>query len=206
MSLILLETIYSSMLFILFLAIWKFKRYFQKKNSGKDPEVLAKSKSNIQIFVNRLFKIITMYALVLIFLHHLNIQFFSMFSRFELLNYFQAKTAGFIIGLTGLALCLYAQIKMGNSWRVGIDEKDRSELVMGGLYKFIRNPTYLGLFIFNFGVWIIIPTWTICILNTVFILSLEFQVRCEEDFLEKTFGEIYIEYKKKTWRYIPFIY
>jgi len=103
-------------------------------------------------------------------------------------------------------LCAYAQIKMGKSWRVGIDEKVKTNLITSGLYKFIRNPTYLGLFILNIGVWVIWPTWTIFLLNLMFVIILEIQVRCEEDFLTKVHGQQYMEYKSRTKRYIPFIY
>ncbi len=47
----------------------------------------------------------------------------------------------------------------------------------------VPNPTYTGWF---------------------FIM--EIRVRCEEEYLEKTYGEEYAAYKKRTKRYIPFIY
>ena len=92
--------------------------------------------------------------------------------------------------MKAIAKCLYAQVKMGKSWRVGIDESTKTSLIKTGLYKVIRNPTYLGLYILNTGVWMIWPTWTIFILNLFFIYTLEIQVRCEWDFLEKTHGKI----------------
>ncbi|HOV15405.1 MAG TPA: isoprenylcysteine carboxylmethyltransferase family protein, partial [Spirochaetota bacterium] len=126
--------------------------------------------------------------------------------RFSPLNNFYFDILGFIIGLVGLSFCLYAQIKMGKSWRVGIDEKEKTELITTGLYRFIRNPTYFGLFILNVGLWIIWPTWTVFIFNLLFVLFFEIQVCCEEDFLTMTHGEEYLNYKKKTKKYIPFIY
>lgn len=201
-----IETIFVVVLLVLYFSIWKIKRILQKSATGKDPEIISKSKSNIQIFMNSLFNIFKVYTAVIIIFHSLNIQFYSFFSRFDLLQSFFIKTSGFIIGIAGLSFCFYAQVKMGNSWRVGIDENDKTELITTGLYKYIRNPTYLGIFILNIGIWLIWPTWSVFILNFTFILSLEFQVRCEEDFLESRFGDIYVIYKKKSWRYLPFIY
>jgi protein-S-isoprenylcysteine O-methyltransferase Ste14 len=89
---------------------------------------------------------------------------------------------------------------------VGIDESIKTELVITGLYRLIRNPTYLGLYILNLGLWLIWPTWTIFLLNVLFIYTLEIQVRCEEDFLERVHGEEYLEYRAKTKRYVPFVY
>ena len=95
---------------------------------------------------------------------------------------------------------------MKNSWRVGIDESSKEELITSGLFRLVRNPTYLGLFLLNFGVWIIWPTHLVSYLNIVFVLLFEIQVRCEEDFLEKLYGEEYLQYKKNSYRYLPFIY
>jgi len=201
-----IEILLVSVLFIVYLSLWRVKKITQKRKTGIDPEVFSMSETNIQKFMKRMTYGLTIYIVVIIILHAFNIQFYSLFQRFSLLNSTQFDYTGFAVGLSGLLICLYAQIKMGDSWRVGIDEKNSTKLVKTGLYRLIRNPTYLGLFILNAGVWIIWPTWTIFIFNLVFIMMLEMQVRCEEDFLEKTFSDEYKEYKKQTKRYIPFIY
>lgn len=193
-------------LLIIYFLLWKVKRVRQTKNTGIDPEVLKKSESNLQRYMGGMFNLLTGYAVFLIFFHTVNVQFYSLFSRFGILNQNTIKYIGFALGMIGLCFCLYAQVKMGKSWRVGIDETIKTDLITTGLYKIIRNPTYLGLYILNIGVWLIWPTWAIFVLNIFFIYTLEIQVRCEEDFLEKTFGREYIEYKNKTKRYIPFIY
>jgi protein-S-isoprenylcysteine O-methyltransferase Ste14 len=195
-----------SVLFLLYLLLWKLKRLQQVKDTGVDPEVFKKSRSNLQIFIGVMFNVVTCYTVLIIALHTINLQLYSLFSRFELLNYHMNKYLGFGVGMIGLGFCLYAQVKMGSAWRVGIDEEVKTELIKTGLYKVIRNPTYLGLFILNFGVWLIWPTWTVFILNILFFYTLEIQVRCEEDFLEITHGKDYLEYKDQTKRYIPLIY
>jgi len=44
------------------------------------------------------------------------------------------------------------------------------------------------------------------LLNILFYLFLEIQVRCEEDYLFSLHGEQYSDYKKRTKRYLPLIY
>jgi protein-S-isoprenylcysteine O-methyltransferase Ste14 len=167
---------------------------------------MERSRSNVQIYFSVFTKLMTAYGAVIILLLALNFQFGSLFTRVNELSSWPVDIAGFIIGLIGLSNCLYAQLKMGASWRVGIDEEVKTSLVTTGLYAVIRNPTYLGLFLMNLGLWLIWPTWTIFLLNLLFIIFLEVQVRCEEDFLTSIHGEDYLSYKRRTKRYIPFIY
>lgn len=51
-------------------------------------------------------------------------------------------TAGLVISLAGIALVLAAQAAMGASWRIGVDETERTELVTHGLFGRVRNPAF----------------------------------------------------------------
>lgn len=201
-----IETILVCLLFIFYSGLWKIKRAAQKKQTGIDPDVIGKSKSQLQIYMSRMFKFMSLFVGILIVLHSLKLNTLSIVLPYEKFSSLEWDILGFFIGIIGLLFCLYAQLKMKNSWRVGIDENSKEKLITDGLYKIIRNPTYLGLFILNIGVWIIWPTYLVSYLNICFFFLLEVQVRCEEDFLEKIYGEEYINYKKTTYRYLPFIY
>ncbi|HHV30397.1 methyltransferase family protein [Acetivibrio mesophilus] len=201
-----IETIFVVTLYLLYLGLWRIKQVDQKRQTGIDPNVMAKSTSNVQKYMNHLSNILMAYAVLIIAFHSIQLQVGSLFSRIGVINVLLFDAIGFLTGVTGLSFCLYAQLKMGSSWRVGIDEKVKTDLITTGLYKYIRNPTYLGLFLLNIGVWLIWPTWTVFLFNLVFILFLDIQVRCEEDYLSSIHGIKYIEYKKRTKRYIPFLY
>lgn len=201
-----LESIFVLSLFLGYMALWRIKQFRQKKQTGIDPLVMDQSTSSVQQFMNGYTNLLTIYAASVILIHASGVQWGSLFSRHENLSVIGVDTFGFVIGLAGLSLCLYAQIKMGASWRVGIDEKVKTQLITTGLYALIRNPTYLGLFMLNLGVWLIWPTWTIFLLNILFVLFLEIQVRCEEDYLISRHGSEYARYKARTKRYLPFVY
>jgi protein-S-isoprenylcysteine O-methyltransferase Ste14 len=201
-----LEAMFVIALFLLYMLLWKIKQIQQRSLTGIDPQVMQKSTSNIQQYMGAFSNALTAYAAIVILLHATNFQLGSMFSRYEALSALWFDVSGFVLGLIGLSFCLYAQLKMGASWRVGIDEKVKTQLITTGLYGLIRNPTYLGLFLLNIGVWLIWPSWTIFLLNILFILFLEIQVRCEEDYLLSTHGELYRDYKNRTKRYLPFVY
>jgi protein-S-isoprenylcysteine O-methyltransferase Ste14 len=201
-----LEILFVITLFVLYIILWRIKQVSQIRDTGVDPQVMGKSLSNVQVYFSGFTKMMTFYGMVVIILLGVNVQIGSFLSRVRELSSPSIDIAGFVIGLAGLSLCLYAQSKMGASWRVGIDEKIKTTLITTGLYAYIRNPTYLGLFLFNAGIWLIFPTWAIFILNLLFVIFLEVQVRCEEDYLTTYHGEEYITYRQHTKRYIPYIY
>ena len=201
-----LEPIFVITLFLIYLSLWRIKQLTQKKITGINPSVMGKSSSNIQKYMNQLTNLLTIYIVIIIALHSMRLQIGTFLYRMKVLDSISIDIIGFLIGLIGLSFCLYAQIKMGGSWRVGIDENVKTDLITTGLYKYIRNPTYLGLFLLNIGIWLIWPTWAVFFFNFTFVIFLDIQVRCEEDYLTSIHGYKYIEYKDKTKRYIPFIY
>ncbi len=201
-----LEAVFVVGLFLLYLFLWKTKQIRQKRTTGIDPQVMPASTSRLQRFMGRFANFLTGYAALVILAHALNLQWGSLFNRYPALAATGYDLLGLAIGLVGLSFCLYAQLKMGVAWRVGIDEKVKTPLITTGLYAFIRNPTYLGLFLLNLGLWLIWPSWTIFLLNILFVAFLEIQVRCEEDYLLSTHGERYRHYLQRTKRYVPFIY
>ena len=52
------------------------------------------------------------------------------------------QVAGIVIYALGLAGCFAAQLAMGASWRIGVDDAERTDLVTGGPFAIVRNPIY----------------------------------------------------------------
>lgn len=201
-----LETVFVLLVILLYFGLWTLKRIVQIRKDKIDPQVMSKSSSSIQKYMNSYSIFLTIFVVILIPVHSLDLVFFGLLSRFHLLDAALFDVIGFASCILGLFLCLYSQIKMGRSWRVGIDTQSKTDLITAGLYSLIRNPTYLGLFFVCVGVWIIWPTFAMFVFSGMFILFLEIQVRCEEDFLSVEFGEEYVQYKARTKRYIPLLY
>ncbi len=76
-------------------------------------------------------------------------------------------------------------------------------LVRTGLYRYSRNPMYIGLLLVSFGVAIIFGTVSAFAPPVIFFFILRNQfVLPEEQFLEETFGEEYRQYKEGVRRWI----
>ena len=80
---------------------------------------------------------------------------------------------------------------------------ETTALVTAGMYRYLRNPMYLGLVLLNIAATIFFGTWFGIIIAATFIFLLNLlQIIPEEEALQDIFGEEYIEYKKKVRRWI----
>lgn len=48
---------------------------------------------------------------------------------------------GALAALVGITGTWAAQVAMGASWRVGVDPDERTDLVVSGLFRLVRNPS-----------------------------------------------------------------
>ena len=79
-------------------------------------------------------------------------------------------------------------------------------LVTTGLYKVIRNPSYLGLLVAALG-WALAFRSSLGVLLTVLLLPpLVARMRAEEKLLRAQFGQQYESYLARTWRLLPGLY
>lgn len=110
--------------------------------------------------------------------------------------------AGAVLLVSSLAWVLVAQSHMQKSWRIGIDENVRTELVQRGLFRISRNPIFLGMRIMLVGLFLILPN---AIMLTIWVageILIQIQVRLEEEYLTRTHGSTYIAYQKQVRRWI----
>jgi len=189
-----------------YLALWSIKRRRQRRATGRDPEIMGRATDRLQRYFSSVTRALTLGVIALIALHALGRDDWWGLVRLAPLDQRWADWLGLATGLCGLLLCGVAQLTMGSSWRVGIDERQRTELVTGGIYAYLRNPTYLGLFLLCCGFWLIWPSCAVATWGLIFVFFLEIQVRCEEQHLLELHGETYRRYLALTWRYLPGLY
>lgn len=107
----------------------------------------------------------------------------------------------FIAGL-GAMVAFAAQMSMGTSWRVGVVSGTTGDLVSGGLYRFSRNPTFVGQCMLLVGVGLAVPSTPTLLAPLLFLWSATTQVRSEEAALRASLGEAYDRYAASVPRWI----
>ena len=113
-----------------------------------------------------------------------------------------ARFTGFCIAGIGDIFFLISVTYMKDSWRAGIPEKDKTKLVTDGIYKFSRNPAFVGFDFMYIGILLMFFNIGTLLFSLFSIMMLHMQILQEEKYMAKTFGEEYLEYKKKVFRYI----
>ncbi len=109
---------------------------------------------------------------------------------------------GIVLGCIGDIIFLAAVITMKDSWRAGIAEGDKTEMVTAGIYKISRNPAFLGFDCVYIGFVLMFFNLPLLVLSIFAMVMLHLQILQEEQYMVNEFGDNYISYKKKVCRYI----
>lgn len=101
---------------------------------------------------------------------------------------------GFSLLHLSLLLIVAAQWQMSRSWRIGFDESERTELVTGGLFRYSRNPIFVGMLFTMLGIFLALPNAVTLLAAALAYVVLHIQVRLEEAYLRQAQGEAYVKY------------
>ena len=115
------------------------------------------------------------------------------------------QAVGLVVALAGFAATLAAQTGMGASWRIGVDETERTELVTSGpLFGAVRNPIFTAMVAAQAGVVLMVPTGVSVAALAALVAAVQLQVRtAEEPYLLTTHGDAYADYAARTGRFVP---
>jgi protein-S-isoprenylcysteine O-methyltransferase Ste14 len=111
------------------------------------------------------------------------------------------RSIGLIIFALGIGLFITAMVTMKDSWRAGIPSEDKTTMVSSGIYRFSRNPAFLGFDLTYIGTCLAFGNMVLFITAAITILIMHLQILEEEKFLENTFKGEYLNYKRKVGRY-----
>lgn len=121
-----------------------------------------------------------------------------------LLSALWIQVAGIVVATAGIAATVYAQLQMGDSWRIGVNQGETTSLVRTGVFGRVRNPIYTAMSVFMFGIVLLTPNFVAIAVFVLLIATVELQVRrVEEPYLLRTHGEDYRGYTASVGRFIP---
>jgi protein-S-isoprenylcysteine O-methyltransferase Ste14 len=112
--------------------------------------------------------------------------------------------AGIVLFALGLAATIASQLAMGASWRVGVDERERTDLVTSGLFSVARNPIYTAMIAAFAGLALLVPGPVSFGSVVLLVIALEMQTRLvEEPHLCRVHGATYLDYSSRVGRFVP---
>lgn len=111
-----------------------------------------------------------------------------------------ARVLGAALAVLGVLLMALGMAEFRSARRIiGLEV---SGLIMSGIYSRSRNPQFLGWYLAVFGVALAgLSGYALLVALLTIVFGHYYIVRLEEPFLEKVFGEEYIEYKRRIPRY-----
>lgn len=116
-----------------------------------------------------------------------------------------------LIALFGLSLSIWSIVYMkrvgkGNPFdAMGHEVAPRTKhLMTEGPYKLSRNPMLSGTYLYYLGVLLALWNGWALVVFAIVVTLMTLQVRSEEKRLEADFGQEYLDYKKRTGRFISF--
>ncbi|GLZ09426.1 hypothetical protein Acsp03_68920 [Actinomadura sp. NBRC 104412] len=120
------------------------------------------------------------------------------------LDHLAVQIAGTVLAAGGTAATLAAQTSMGASWRIGVDDNERTSLVTGGAFALARNPIFTAMIVTAAGLAAMVPNVVSLLGLVLSVAVIQLQVRAvEEPYLLRVHGDAYRGYAARVGRFLP---
>lgn len=109
--------------------------------------------------------------------------------------------AGLVVLIPGLLLmlvCIKKYFMNLSGLRNLFFDHETDRLMTKGIHRYIRHPLYLGTFAFIWGLFLVLPQFSVLIVNTLITVYTLIGIYFEEKKLVAEFGEDYEEYRTKV--------
>lgn len=188
-----LETILAVAFIVLFYGIYFSKVLLQRKKGIRTDQMARGDKAPSVLRVELRLKLAT-YAIVLVQAVSIGLGW-SMLPR-------PLRLIGAALAFVGDLIFLASVITMKDSWRAGISEKEKTDLVQNGIYSISRNPAFLGFDLMYLGLLLLFFNPLLCVFTLFAVVMLHLQILQEEKFLRQAFGQAYVQYQARVLRYL----
>ena len=124
------------------------------------------------------------------------------FGEVQLLNNFLAIIVGLALLFLNLVISGASLINLKDSWRVGVLEDQKTELITTGIYRFTRNPYFVSYLLMFAAYTVLLQNLILFGLSIVGFLFVHKMIMKEEEYLYSVHADAYVQYKIKVPRYI----
>jgi len=116
------------------------------------------------------------------------------------------RWAGVVVCAAGGVLRIVPVYVLGRRFSGLVAIQAGHTLETGGIYRVIRNPSYLGMIVTSLGWVLVFRSGVGVLLALSLLIPLVARMKAEERMLREHFGAEYEVYFKRTWRLVPFVY
>jgi len=115
--------------------------------------------------------------------------------------------AGICLMLLGTALRWYSAAVLGKYFTFDVAIQSGQILIEVGPYRYIRHPSYSGALLTLVGFGLALGNWAgLAATLSCMGIAYAYRIRIEEAALASALGETYKQYRKRTWRLVPFVF
>lgn len=176
-----------------FYAIYLGKLFAQKKKGIQTDQIARCKRKGRRYYIELVMKVATYGVIVA--------EMISIFLGTSVLPN-GVRAVGLIAGIAGDVIFAAAVWTMRDSWRAGIAEQDKTEMVTDGIYRISRNPAFLGFDLMYLSIVLMFFNPMLLAFSLFAAVMLHLQILQEEQYLPTVFGEPYLEYKRTVRRYL----
>ena len=165
--------------------------------------ILLKQKIGLQIRGKNFEATLATMFFALFILTSLIISFFNLsFAHIAIINQQSATILALILMAISLIISAASLLNLGDSWRVGVIDEQKTTLITTGIYSISRNPYFVSYIIMFIAYTIILQNLILLVGTVVGTILIHLMIKKEEQYLLITHKESYQEYQKKTPRYL----
>ncbi len=121
----------------------------------------------------------------------------------ELTNASGGYVAGWAIIGVGVIILVAGWVQFFRAKTNVLHNKPATNIIQNGLYRFSRNPMYVSALLLQLGIALLANNlWIILLVPVSKIVLDRYVIEREEAYLERAFGEVYLDYRRSVRRWL----
>jgi protein-S-isoprenylcysteine O-methyltransferase len=114
---------------------------------------------------------------------------------------------GVAVIVAALALRVWAIITLGHMFTATPKIVDAHEFVERGPYRVLRHPSYAGAYFVLIGSALLFNAFVaLALVSLIMLWAYSRRISLEEQVLKQHFGNVYVDYCRRSWRMFPLIW